>query len=594
MQCKNCGTNLVRGFSFCLECGLPVPDEMLEESGLPQRNIDSGPQESYSQNAPERAESAAFAETEEPGDLKPQLQGGGEEDRGAALKPQLVGGDAGIGGKDLKPKLMGLGEETSGNALKPKYVGGGDDDRGTGEQVKVVLQETSSETDNVVEKLVFCPNCGMRMQHNPNICDICGMLLGNKPTNVPKTSSGVPLFNTDGDVFAGGFGAGGFGGFGSGVEELSDDDASRVDNFISGKNDPLFNTSSPAGDLNALTEQLAGFSAAAGTRSIGVTENTRIRQTEPEKGMEREVSDFSMTDDLSSESVPMSDDGIPIVGDYSMEDNPNEYIDLDPYRFVGMSMDETPAEPIVKKASGLGAGFASLEPPTVPKAAEPALEAIAPETETRGPEPIAPQAAAGTVTKEPDIIQAESLPVIARETPIITEPTPDAAALENITAEASEAPAPATVPSPAAVEEEKAPEPTVQAENTVEQPPEEPKAAPVEAEKPAEQPSAESKTALSHAGSTKKCYACGHIMPAADKFCPNCGRSTFGAPNPNLTNRTSAQPPVPKKRSVLPFILIVLIAVAAAVAVTMFVMKGNAEAVGEEEQPEICMMTEDL
>lgn len=589
MQCKNCGTNLVRGFSFCLECGLPVPDEMLEESGLPQRNIDSGPQEAYSQNAPERAESAtAYAETEEPGDLKPQLQGGGEEDRGAALKPQLVGGDAGIGGRDLKPKLMGLGEETSGKDLKPKYVGGGDDDRGSGEQVKVVLQETSSETDNVTEKLVFCPNCGMRMQHNPNICDVCGMLLGNKPTNVPKTSSGVPLFNTDGDAFAGGLGTNGFGGFGSGLEELSDNNASRTGNYMSGNSDPLFNTSSPAEDLNALTEQLAGFSAAAGMRSFGVTENTRIRQTEPDKGMEREVSDFSMTDDLSSESVPMSDNGVPVVGDYSMEDDPNEFIDLDPYRFVGMSMDETPAEPIVKKAPGYGAKAAAFE---TPKAAGSALEVSAPIREIREPEPIVPQAA--VIAKEPENIGAERAPmttgeaaiasepapVITGEAPVTSEPAPiiteeatvtsepsPEAASENSAAKAPEAFIPAA--------EQKASEPAVQADNAVEQPLKKSEAAPARAE------------------STKKCYACGHTMPAKDKFCPNCGRSTFGAPNPDYQDRASAKAPAPKKRSVIPFILIVLIAVVAAVAVTMFVMKKDADAVGTE-QPTVCATIED-
>lgn len=546
----------MRGFSFCLECGLPVPDEMLEESGLPQRNIDTGPQTRGVGETAERTEEAPAAqqtdntaEAEDPGDLKPHYFGGSGEDRGAALKPQLVGGDAGVGGRDLKPKLMGLGEETSGKDLKPKYVGGGDDDdRGTGEQVRVVLQETSSETDNVTEKLVFCPNCGMRMQHNPNICDVCGMLLGNKPTNVPKTSSGVPLFNTDGDLFSGGLGAGGFGGFGGGLSELSDDDASRIDNFMNGNSDPLFNTSSPADNLAALTEQLAGFSSAAGMNSIGVTENTRVRQIEPDKGMEREVSDFSMTDDLSSESVPMSDDGVPVVGDYSMEDNPDEFIDLDPYGFVGMSMDEAPAEPLVRKSSALGARSAAFEKP---KTAAPALEAPAPETERREPEPIAPQAV--EIAKAPDNTEAEKSPEITPKAPIISEPAPDEASEES----AAKAPE-ATSPAPA--ETEKAPEPTVQAENIVEERHTKPEAAPA------------------RAVSTKKCYACGHVMPSADKFCPNCGRSTFGAPNPDFQDRASAKAPAPKKRSVIPFILIVLFAVAAAVAVTMYFMKGNAEA----------------
>lgn len=545
MRCKQCGNELVRGFSFCLECGLPVPDEMLEESGLPQRNIDSGPKTSGVGETAERIEddpaarqTDVIAEAEEPGDLKPQLLGGSEEDRGAALKPQLIGGDAGIGGKDLKPKLMGLGEEIAGKALKPQYIGG-DDDKGTGEQVKVVLQETSSETDNVTEKLVFCPNCGMRMQHNPNICDVCGMLLGNKPTNVPKSPSGVPLFNTDGDAFAGGFGTG-FGGFGSGLEGSSGEDASRIDNLIGGNNDPMFNTSSPADNLAALSEQLAGFSAAAGMRSIEATENTRIRQTEPDKGMEREVSDFSMIDDLSSESVPMSDEGMPVVGDYSMEEDPDAFVDLDPYGFVGMSMDETPDEPFVKKSSGLGASSAAFEPRKAPDP-EPISEAPVPETNDRGPESIAPPTV--TIGKQSEVIEAET----EKET-AVSESSPEA-------------------------QNSEAPEAAVQAANTVEQPS-------VKQEAP-------------RASATKKCHACGHIMPATDKFCPNCGRSTFGAPNPNLINRASANTPAPKKRSVFPFILILLLAVAAAVFVTMYIMKQNTEASSTVESEQLTVDIED-
>ncbi|MDE6731990.1 MAG: hypothetical protein K2J77_03850, partial [Oscillospiraceae bacterium] len=397
MQCKQCGNNLVRGFTFCLECGMAVPDEMLEESGLPPRNIDSGPKTRGVGESAEREEEAPtmpyFApEPEQQGDLKPRYIGGGDDDenRGAALKPQFIGGDTGVGGRDLKPKLMGLDEETSGKALKPQYIGGGDSDSGRGEQVKVVLRENSSESDGTTEKLVFCPNCGMHMQRSPNICDVCGMLLGNKPTNVPTSESGMPLFNTDGDSFSGGFGGlgefGGLGGFGE-VEGLSDDDISRADSFASGNNDPLFNNE-PVG-LESLSEQLAGFSVTTESSSIGVTENTRIRQKSVEKGKDLKVEDFMLTDDLSSEPVPMSLDGVPVVGDYSMEDNPDEELDLDPFRFVGMSMDEAPEEPFIKNRSGLGASSAAFEKP---EPISPILEDIAPKfTRASDPEPIIPK-----------------------------------------------------------------------------------------------------------------------------------------------------------------------------------------------------------
>ncbi|MDE7398426.1 MAG: hypothetical protein K2N06_02755 [Oscillospiraceae bacterium] len=40
MVCQNCGKSLVRGYSFCMECGSPVPPEALEEAGMPPRTGD--------------------------------------------------------------------------------------------------------------------------------------------------------------------------------------------------------------------------------------------------------------------------------------------------------------------------------------------------------------------------------------------------------------------------------------------------------------------------------------------------------------------------------------------------------------------------
>lgn len=40
MVCQNCGKELVRGYSFCMECGSPVPPEALEEAGMPPRTGD--------------------------------------------------------------------------------------------------------------------------------------------------------------------------------------------------------------------------------------------------------------------------------------------------------------------------------------------------------------------------------------------------------------------------------------------------------------------------------------------------------------------------------------------------------------------------
>lgn len=539
MQCKNCGSNLVRGFSFCLDCGLPVPPEMLEESGLPQRNIDTGPDEAYAPNNSEGASAASFAapsSDEEQGDLKPQLQGGGEEDRGAALKPQLQGSDTGTGGKALKPKLMGVGMEDAGRDLKAGYIGGGDDERGTGEHVRAVLQDSSSAAgDATTEKLVFCPNCGMHMQHNPNICDVCGMLLGNKPSNVPTASNGMPLFNTDGDPFAaanalgGGFGglSGAFGG-------------------ASAANDPMFNNSSPADDLAKLTEQLANFSAAAGMQPIGVTENTRVRQIEPEKGQDHEVSDFSMSDDLSSESVPISDNNVPVIGDNSMDDDPNYHVNIDPYAFLGTSMDDSAV-----KAPAYGEIIknepAQRTAPPAPPAAITQPSAYSPESVSPAPADIEPQ-------------------------PVQMPERSDNAAAPNIVESVPEASEPAAVePAQDAPEEQTAGQTPAAPEQPI------PREQPEQPEKP-EQPQAAptAQTAAPTAQATKKCYACGRSMPIADKFCPNCGRSAFGAPRADSADNEPHRTPKSKPPVALIIVIVILVI---AVAVLSFMLFGGTEGI---------------
>lgn len=170
MKCKNCGSNLVRGFSFCLECGLPVPSEMLEESGLPPRNTDSGPQTSTAASTPTNTNNDTTS------DITPQLHGN-ENNEGVELKPQLHGGESFDGGNALKPNLIGFSEDEAGKALKPKLIGN-DDNSNAGANVQATLQDNSaSDNDSTTEKLVFCPNCGMHMQHNPLKCEICGMAL---------------------------------------------------------------------------------------------------------------------------------------------------------------------------------------------------------------------------------------------------------------------------------------------------------------------------------------------------------------------------------------------------------------------------------
>lgn len=543
MQCKNCGANLVRGFSFCLDCGMPVPPEALEESGLPQRNIDSGPQEPA--ETPSLAESKSeAAEPENTGDVKPQIQGRVEENSGADLKPQYLGGDAGIGGKALKPKLIGVGEESAGSALKAKPIGGTEQSTG-GADVRAAMQSSSADAaDSSVEKLVFCPNCGMRMQHNGSICDKCGMALGSKPNNAPAPSKGVPLFNNDADPFGGQFG-----GFGGELVGISDDDAARIDSFVNGGLDPMFNSGNSSFNVQAtpddfaqLTEQLANFSAAAGMPTIEATQNTLIRQKEPEKGEEREVMNFSMTDDLSSEPVPMSIDGIPVIGDYSMEEDPNADVNLDPYSFLYNSMDEyelkvqeqfgTAAVENPKSPEPTSSMPAISENRTVEPIKQPPNPQIPPETEKVSPAVGMPPAQDGehpipktepqtkqTVQSEQIVQNAESQkPVV---TPNTTQPTPQSV-VQAAAETAASAPATSVSPVPAP---------------------------------------------------TKRCYACGRKMPINDKFCPNCGRSMYGEPNPNRMN--AAPTPAPKKKPTALIVVIIIVVIAAA-AVLFFVKKADA------------------
>lgn len=220
MQCKCCGVNLVRGFTFCLECGSPVPPEMLEESGLPLRNVDGAGAQAH--EIPDAVPTEERHE-EFSGDIQPQLQGLSEETSGEDLKPQYQGGDLNVGGKDLKPQLVGLGDEVAGEALKAQYIGGVDE-VGEGEGVSANVFHSSVGDDSIEEKLVFCPNCGMHMQHDPIKCEKCGMTLRELPSS-PSTSNGIPLFNQDDDLFGSGLG---------GVGEISGEDAALIENFEKG------------------------------------------------------------------------------------------------------------------------------------------------------------------------------------------------------------------------------------------------------------------------------------------------------------------------------------------------------------------------
>lgn len=565
---------------------MPVPSEMLTESGLPPRNIDSGVQEELPA-VPDAAEPEP--DLQEQGDLQPHYIGD-ERDAGDALKPQLQGGDAAVNGKDLKPQFIGNTDNETGKDLKPKYIGGEDHMTESGENVRAVMQESSSSgNDGGVEKLVFCPNCGMRMQHDPTKCEACGMPLGNKPS-VPTTQSGIPLFNTDSDPFGEGLG-GGPGGFG-GAGGLSDEDVSRIDNFMGGNTDPMFyngdstfNVHATPNDFAELTQQLANFSSAVGMQSIEVTENTTIRQREPEKGKEREVDDFSMTGDLSSEPIPMSDAGIPIIGDCSMDDDPNSHINLDPYAFINTSMDEVgdispsggipdaepPAREEPKSVPAAVSQPEPLRPAAFSESSVPEVEETPFINEQPLPEPEAKSPAFEPEAKAPMLEPEAKTPALEPETKSPApeskpQTAPQAASVAKTAASATTTPAAAVsaAAAPAAIT------PTAAVSAAAQTAPAQAAQTPtIQRPKPAE--------------NTKRCYACGRVMPASDKFCPNCGRSTFGVPNPNIASQAPAPAPMKKKHTGLIVLLVILVAVVASV-VTFIAVKGfGAEIPAETE-----------
>ena len=518
MFCENCGKKLIRGYSFCVECGTPVPPEVLEEGGLPGRS-DEKPE-----NAPENASADVNSEENK------------QEERG-----------------DVQTSMPGI-----------QPIGGNDE--GT---------------------LVFCPNCGMRMQHNTDTCEKCGMRLGDKPT------SSVPLINNNPMDLDGGFG-----GFGGGIEGFSDSDINRINSFMGGgmpsaygnenAADNLFGTNSySASDIEALNRQMSNFSASSSEMPAISKASGAVRQKEPEQGEARKVENFSMSDG-AEESVPISDTAVPVIEGCSMDENPEADISLDPYSFLGNSMDDSAEERPVDNVNLFEEPAAevseAVEEPAPEAAEEPVPEAF---------EEPAPEAAEESAPEAAE----ESAPEAAEEPApeAVEEPAPEAA--EEPAPEAAEEPAPeaAEEPVPEAVEEpapeaaeEPAPEAAEEASEALnvepafeETPATEPvddfipeemgfiaESAPVISEEPAavvterlpvddfdfrrpqkpQSAPAENSEEEKPKGNLVYCRNCGQDMYDTEKFCKNCGATYKGAYVPPKTapskNGSKASPMV--------------------------------------------------
>ena len=500
MFCENCGKKLIRGYSFCVECGTPVPPEVLEEGGLPGRS-DEKPE-----NAPENASADVNSEENK------------QEERG-----------------DVQASMPGI-----------QPIGGNDE--GT---------------------LVFCPNCGMRMQHNTDTCEKCGMRLGDKPT------SSVPLINNNPMDLDGGFG-----GFGGGIEGFSDSDINRINSFMGGgmpsaygnenAADNLFGTNSySASDIEALNRQMSNFSASSSEMPAISKASGAVRQKEPEQGEARKVENFSMSDG-AEESVPISDTAVPVIEGCSMDENPEADISLDPYSFLGNSMDDSAEERPVDNVNLFGEPAAEVSE----AAEEPAPEAV------EEPAPEAFEESAPEAAEEP---VSEAVEEPAPEA--FEEPAPEA--FEEPATEAFEEPAPEAFeePAPEAAEEasealnvEPAFEETPAAEPVDDFIPEEmgfiAESAPVISEEPAapaasatvvterlpvddfdfrrpqkpQNTPAENSEEEKPKGNLVYCRNCGQDMYDTEKFCKNCGATYKGAYVPPKTapskNGSKASPMV--------------------------------------------------
>ncbi|MBD5130741.1 MAG: hypothetical protein HDT43_12595 [Ruminococcaceae bacterium] len=442
MVCVNCGKNLIRGYAFCMECGSPVPPEVLEEGGMPGRTDNEG-----RPPKPEAETESAPKKDEEPEKPAPEVS-------------------------EVQSSMPGVEPLDSGNST---------------------------------ETLVFCPNCGTHMQGSAFQCGKCGMYLGDKPKNIPLSAGGVPLMNPDEMAVGGGLDIG----------NISDSDIEQINSFMSGSgvipifaaednsNPDLFGNDISAHDFAALSEQLANFSAANEMPSIEAVEPKKTAS----KSNDRQVDNFSMLDDGSGAAV--TENSVPVIGNYSMDENPSENINLDPYKFLNNSMDDTgEVEPLFSKSPTPPMSIKS-EPAEKPEPERLEFEPIFASSSPRPAEKTAEQPPEQPEPPKPP--KPAAPPVHEEEPPVITETAP-------VIGEVAPPPVQA------------APKP----QNAV------PTAPP-----PAQEPPR---------GNMFRCQFCGQSMYDTDKFCPNCGAS--------YKNGSAASP---RQKSKAPIIAVIVILIVLAV-----------------------------
>ncbi|MGN0688543.1 MAG: zinc-ribbon domain-containing protein, partial [Oscillospiraceae bacterium] len=187
-------------------------------------------------------------------------------------------------------------------------------------------------------KLVFCQNCGMRMQQTTAFCEQCGMPLQNNNTNGSYSNlpnnNGVPLWNTEQIDY--------------GYENISDGDLQQINNFMSGGGiaDPTdYSAPEQNDDFGGMAEIGGGLNVGGGLDTLN-SQYANLCKSDNENVMPsigndtamindevRKVENFAM--DTSYVDNSYVDSGaLPVIEGASMDFDPNEPEPEDPNAFV--------------------------------------------------------------------------------------------------------------------------------------------------------------------------------------------------------------------------------------------------------------------
>ena len=235
MVCVNCGKKLIRGYAFCMECGSPVPPEVLEEGGMPGRTDNEGrPSKPETEGAPKKE-----SEPEKPV---------------SEVQSSMPGVEPLDGGNNTETLVFcpNCGMHIQGNSYQ-------------------------------------CNKCGMYLVDKPkNIPLSAGGVPLMNPDEMAVGGGSIGSFGTELDGVSD-----------SEIDQISSfmSGSGVIPIFAAedNSNPDLFGNGISANDFAALSEQLANFSAANEMPSIDAVEHEPKKKAS--KSNDRQVDNFSMSDD---------------------------------------------------------------------------------------------------------------------------------------------------------------------------------------------------------------------------------------------------------------------------------------------------------